>query len=131
MLLNFIPQITSVVEDALKLIPDGDAREKAKSQVDTMLMDLVKQEANNQQAINLQEAQSTNPFVAGWRPFIGWVCGFALFWHFLFHPVIETVLLSMGIEVHFVDIEYQNVLHLVIAILGLSGIHTYEKIKTK
>ena len=25
--------------------------------------------------VNLEEAKSTNWFVAGWRPFVGWVCG--------------------------------------------------------
>ena len=29
-------------------------------------------------ATNTKEAESTNWFVAGWRPFVGWVCGVAL-----------------------------------------------------
>jgi hypothetical protein len=33
--------------------------------------------AKGQLAINAEEAKSENLFVAGWRPFIGWVCGLA------------------------------------------------------
>jgi len=28
--------------------------------------------------IDMAEAQHPNVFVAGWRPFVGWVCGFSL-----------------------------------------------------
>ena len=36
-----------------------------------------------QAEINKIEAQHRTIFVAGWRPFIGWVCGFALAYNFV------------------------------------------------
>jgi len=36
-----------------------------------------------QTRINEIEAQHRTVFVAGWRPFIGWVCGFALAYNFV------------------------------------------------
>ena len=33
--------------------------------------------------LNKVEAGHRSIFVAGWRPFIGWVCGLALLWHFI------------------------------------------------
>lgn len=36
--------------------------------------------------INRAEAQHTSIFVAGWRPFIGWIGGLALAYQFLFYP---------------------------------------------
>ena len=33
--------------------------------------------------INKIEAAHKSVFVAGWRPFIGWVCGLALFYNFI------------------------------------------------
>ena len=36
-----------------------------------------------QAQINEQEAKHRTIFVAGWRPFIGWVCGFALAYNFV------------------------------------------------
>ena len=36
-----------------------------------------------QTAINEMEAKHRTIFVAGWRPFIGWVCGIALAYNFI------------------------------------------------
>ena len=44
-----------------------------------------------QSEINKAEAGSSKLFVAGWRPFIGWVCGFGLFYHFLFQPIFSDL----------------------------------------
>ncbi|MBN2281059.1 MAG: holin family protein [Candidatus Marinimicrobia bacterium] len=38
--------------------------------------------------INKAEAQHSSKFVAGWRPFIGWVGGIALAYQFLIYPVL-------------------------------------------
>ncbi|WP_419174405.1 3TM-type holin [Desulfosediminicola sp.] len=41
-----------------------------------------------QQNINLQEAKHRSLFVAGWRPFIGWVGGCSLAYNFLLYPML-------------------------------------------
>jgi hypothetical protein len=38
--------------------------------------------------VNKAEAQHKSIFVAGWRPFIGWVGGFALAWQFVVYPML-------------------------------------------
>ena len=38
--------------------------------------------------VNAAEAQHKSVFVAGWRPFIGWVGGGAMAWQFIFYPVL-------------------------------------------
>ena len=38
--------------------------------------------------INEAEAQHGSVFVAGWRPFIGWVGGLALAYQFLLYPIL-------------------------------------------
>jgi hypothetical protein len=40
-----------------------------------------------QLSINQEEAKSTNWFVAGWRPFVGWTCGFALLYAAILDPM--------------------------------------------
>lgn len=37
--------------------------------------------------INMTEARHGSLFVAGWRPFIGWVGGFALVYQFILYPL--------------------------------------------
>ena len=41
-----------------------------------------------QAEINKVEAQSRSVFVAGWRPFIGWVCGVAFAFHYIVMPLL-------------------------------------------
>ncbi len=41
--------------------------------------------------LNKIEAGHRSIFVAGWRPFIGWVCGFALAWHFILFDLLTWV----------------------------------------
>lgn len=38
--------------------------------------------------VNKAEAQHKSIFVAGWRPFIGWVGGIALAWQFVVYPML-------------------------------------------
>lgn len=41
--------------------------------------------------INEQEASHKSVFVAGWRPFIGWVGGLAMAWQFIAYPMLLWV----------------------------------------
>jgi len=38
--------------------------------------------------VNKEEAKSNSLFVAGWRPFIGWVGGFSLAYAGIIHPIL-------------------------------------------
>ena len=40
-----------------------------------------------QTAINVEEAKSASVFIAGWRPFVGWVCGMAFAINFVVGPM--------------------------------------------
>lgn len=59
--------------------------EKLASQADSLKVD-------GQLKVNLAEAQSPRLFVAGWRPFIGWVGGFAIAWYYLVHPLLVWII---------------------------------------
>ena len=43
--------------------------------------------------VNLVEAASQHWFAANWRPFIGWVCGFAFAYKFILSPFLVFFLL--------------------------------------
>ena len=42
-----------------------------------------------QMAVNMQEAKHKSIFVAGWRPFVGWVGGASLLYAGLLHPLLS------------------------------------------
>ncbi len=88
--------------------------------------DMVAQQG--QMEINLAEAKSTSLFVAGWRPFIGWVCGLAIGWHFVIHPMV-----IWGMSIWLPEqklppaLELGDLYPVVISMLGLGVYRTYEK----
>jgi hypothetical protein len=83
-------------------------------------------------AVNVEEAKSTNWFVAGWRPCIGWVCGLALAYVSILEPIIrffaEVVFSYQG---KFPVIDTTITMQVLLGILGLGAMRSTEKIKGK
>lgn len=74
--------------------------------------------------LNKVEAGHRSIFVAGWRPFIGWVCGGGLLFMFLINPILQWFSAKPGPE-----LPEDIILELVLALLGLGALRTYEKMK--
>jgi len=87
------------------------------------MMELVKVQSE----INKMEAQHRSIFVAGWRPFIGWICGIALAYNFIIRDVIAW--LSPNIMPP--AIQMDQLITILLGMLGLGGLRTFEKIKDK
>ena len=81
-----------------------------------------------QTKINAVEAQHRTLFVAGWRPFIGWICGVALAYNFvvrdLFIWITKTTEAPPALQM-------DHLMTVLLGMLGLGGLRTYEKIKGK
>lgn len=77
--------------------------------------------------VNEVEATSTNWFVAGWRPFIGWVCGLGLAYQFLFMPIMNGLLKAAGTISPFISLDTGTLMSCVAGLLGLGTLRTYEK----
>jgi hypothetical protein len=76
-----------------------------------------------QAEIQKMEAQHRSIFVAGWRPFIGWVCGTGLGFVFVFNPIIQWVTGQAG-----PSMPTEAMMSLVVSLLGLAGYRTVEKV---
>lgn len=107
-----------------QLFTSDDERAEAE-----MVMMRIRQQPHILQAeINRIESGHRTLFVAGWRPFIGWVCGMGLLWAFIGHPMFEWTIAIMDLQVAAPDIATDNMLELVLALLGLGGLRTFEKL---
>lgn len=108
-----------------KFVPDPEAKAKA----ETALRDSLLAWDRAQTDVNAVEAANTNIFVSGWRPFIGWTCGLALAYQYVFAPLVMWAATSAGILLtpppRLDDMLWQ----LVFAMLGMGGLRTFEKIK--
>src|SRR5229473_1113364 len=81
--------------------------------------------------INKAEAGSTNMFIAGWRPAVGWVCVVALAYAFVVQPFAQFALAAFHVNL-LGPLPTLNTTMLVegllIPMLGLGALRTAEKI---
>ena len=79
--------------------------------------------------INKLEAGHRSVFVAGWRPFIGWICGLAMVVYFLLGVPFAIITSHLaGEDVLALMTEgFDPLWHLLLALLGLGGLRTLEK----
>lgn len=109
-----------------KLVTSDDEKAAAKLAL-TKLM----QKPQEWQAIqNRLEAQHRSVFVAGWRPFIGWVCGVALAYHFIAHSLIAWLFALLAPElIAPPTIDIGHLISILLAMLGMAGYRSFEKAK--
>lgn len=83
--------------------------------------------AKAQLAVNQVEAGSSSIFVSGWRPFVGWVCGFALVYKFLVEPALLFGFAVAGKVVELPPFDFSSLIAILMGMLGLGAMRTYEK----
>lgn len=88
---------------------------------------LAQQPALAQAEITKVQAQHRSAFVAGARPFILWVCGFGFLFSFVVNPVIQWIHPEAGSPV----LPLEVMMELTLAMLGLAGLRTIEKLQGK
>ena len=79
--------------------------------------------------INKIEAASNSTFVSGWRPAIGWVCALALFYQYLVRPLAVAVFAAVGHPLPVMPGLDENLWQLMMAMLGMGGLRTFEKVQ--
>jgi len=86
--------------------------------------------AKLQVQVNLEEAKSANWFVAGWRPFIGWICGCGLAYAALVEPFARfAAKVWFGYAGDFPVIDTDLTLQVMMGMLGLGAMRSAERIK--
>ena len=124
---NLIGPATNLLD---KFIEDKDQKAKLAHELATMADKMAHEQQLAQIAVNKEEAASGSIFKGGWRPFIGWVCGIAFFYHFVLNPIILFVIAIIGIEIPTLPNFNMNTLLTVLGgMLGIGSLRTYEKQK--
>lgn len=77
--------------------------------------------------INEVEAANPNVFVSGWRPFVGWVCGFGLVYSFIGQPLLAWGSLNWNFAIPPI-LDLGALLTILGGMLGLGGLRTVEKV---
>lgn len=109
MLGSLIPILGKIID----LLPSGSQKiELAKA-----IQDFELEVAKGQLEVNAEEAKSSNWFVAGWRPAVGWVCVLGLSYNVL-QPVFG-----------FPRADLELLMTLLFSMLGVGTLRTIEKAK--
>ena len=121
-----LPALGTLID---RLIPDRAAADKAKAEMELQLVQAANAAAMAQVEVNKIEAGHSSVFVAGWRPSIGWVCAAGLAWAFVVAPVASWALLVLGVKAELPAIQFDHLFELVLAMLGIGGLRTFEKLR--
>lgn len=111
---KFLPDKSQEEKDAL-------TRELAQLQFDQAVI-------QSQTDTNKAEASNTSVFVAGWRPFVGWVCGCAFAWSFVVGPLASYLARLLGATVDLPALDLSQLSPVLMGMLGLGAMRTVEKV---
>ena len=129
MALDPITAISDLIKTGLeKWLPDANQREKAALEIAQMV------HAGNmaQIEVNKIEAASSNLFVAGWRPAIGWICGAGYAYAFIIQPFLIFLITAFQVTLNTAQLPTLDMgeMGLMLAnLLGFGAMRTYEKVK--
>ncbi len=115
--------ITETVKGVAEVVDKFIETPDEKAAFKTVMAKMAQEPGLAQVELNKIGAAHRSVFIAGWRPFIGWVCGIGLAFAFLVNPVLQWTLGQSGPELP-LDI----ILELVLGMLGLAGLRTVEKL---
>ena len=106
-----------------KFVADKDLKAKLQHELETAI-----HSANLAQLeVNKAEAAHKSVFVAGWRPFVGWVCGVALSYHFILAPLLQFSFALAGMDQELPEFDFSQLSTVLMGMLGLGGLRTFEK----
>ena len=111
--------------DAIKL-------EMFKAQQAGQLQEIANQFAltMEQVKVNTEEAKHNSIFVAGWRPFVGWICGCSLAYNYIIFPFVAWAAkwIDSGAPA-MPNLESGELMTLLLGMLGIGAMRSFDKVK--
>ena len=121
--------IDKIWPDPIKRAEEYRLLEEMKQQGDLAELSAKVQLLTGQIEVNKIEAASKSFFVAAWRPFVGWVCGFGLAYVSILEPFMRFIASMNGYTGEFPVIDTTITMQVLIGMLGLTAARTREKEK--
>ena len=116
---SLIGPVTGLLD---KFIEDKDQKAALAHEIATMSEKHAHEALKGQLEINKIEAAHHSIFVSGWRPAIGWVCMLGLF----YDVIVANIL---GIWFDLPEVDTTLLVPVMMGLLGLGAMRTYEKTK--
>jgi hypothetical protein len=125
----FATLITNIID---RLFPDKDAQAAQRAELLLQAQQIDLQLSQAQNAVNQAEAANPSVFVAGWRPFIGWVCGVAFAYKYVIQPFLIFMLIAGGSHFDATKLpvlDWSDMGTVLLGMLGLGTMRSVEKVK--
>ena len=124
-----------LVDSVGKIVDELHTSDEEKAQAKIKLKELDNALNKAQTDINLADAKSTATGLGGllqriWRPLIGFSCALAIFWEFVLKQFLVFFLAVFEVEtLPLPSLDMGVLMPLVMSLLGMAGLRTYEKQK--
>lgn len=109
-----------------KFVTTPEEKARAQFELTKLLTETESKELLAQLEINAREASHASIFVAGWRPFVGWICGFGLLYQAVIHNLLAWMAKANGWELPPTP-DTDILIYVLGGLLGLGTLRTYEK----
>ncbi len=117
LLTSLIGPVTGLLD---KFVEDKDAKNALAHEIATMSEKHAQELAKGQLDVNKVEAAHKSLFVAGWRPFVGWICGIGLLYNILISQIL-------GIWFKVPEVDPSLLTPILMGMLGMGAMRSYEK----
>ena len=117
LLTSLIGPVTGLLD---KFVEDKDAKNALAHEIATMSEKHAQELAKGQLDVNKVEAAHKSLFVAGWRPFVGWICGIGLLYNILISQIL-------GIWFEVPEVDPSLLTPILMGMLGMGALRSYEK----
>jgi hypothetical protein len=114
-----IPAVSGLLD---KFIIDADEKAKLAHEIATLAERQSHESVMAQIKVNEVQAAHKSLFVAGGRPTIMWICALGLLYNVFIHPILD-IWLEMPV------VNTDILMPVMMGLLGLGGMRTYEKTK--
>ena len=116
-LTSLIGPVTGLLD---KFVEDKAAKNALAHEIATMSEKHAQELAKGQLDVNKVEAAHKSLFVAGWRPFVGWICGIGLLYNILISQIL-------GIWFEVPEVDPSLLTPILMGMLGMGAMRSYEK----
>jgi len=104
-----------------EFITDKDELNRITAELSTLASRQVHELLMGQIEINKIEASSEKWWKAGWRPFVGWMCGMAMAFNYMVVPILGIWVTDIPV------LDITTMFPVLMGMLGLGGLRTVEK----
>lgn len=130
-MLEIFKNITSIFKND-KFLDLFKGKERLALEFQESLLKSIENSNYQQQQINLQDSKSRFSYVASWRPTIGYICAIGLFYEFFLRHILNYIILLNNPNFPIPpSIDISQLLSIILAMLGMAGYRTFEKLKNK